>query len=188
MLLFADSDVIFLKPFEMRRLTGDMGTRLFRAPAAVHADMAEHVRWHENTAAMLAAPMPAIPADDYVTHLASWRSANVLAMIGHLEQVSGRDWVSAVSSYRRFSEYMIYGRFVDVVLPPGTTGHEVVDWDLARSFWSQDDIATRGLERIEEQLQKGQVAVGVQSFLGEPIERLRRLFDSFEARTSPLPA
>ncbi len=187
-LLFADSDVIFLKPFAMGLLCGPEGTRLFRAPGAIDAGMSEHVHWHRTTSAMIDRPMPELPAPDYVTHLASWRSANALALTAHIEAVSGRDWVSAVSRHRRFSEYMIYGRFIDAVLTPEQSGHAMVDWGLARSFWSQADIATHGLHSLQDQLGQGQVAVGVQSFLGEPIEKLHLIFETLAATSRPASA
>lgn len=187
-LLFADSDVIFLKPFAMGLLCGPQVTRLFRAPGAIDADMAEHVHWHRTTAAMIDRPMPELPAPDYVTHLATWRSANALALTAHIEAVTGRDWVSAVSRHRRFSEYIIYGRFIDAVLTPEQSGHAMVDWGLARSFWSQADIATHGLHSLQDQLGQGQVAVGVQSFLGEPVEKLRLIFETLAATSRPASA
>ncbi len=177
-LLFADSDVIFLKPFDLARLSDGAGTRMFRAPGAVHAGMVEHVRWHETAAAMLGRPAPSLPAADYITHLVSWRGDNVRALIAHIEAVSGRHWIASVAADRCFSEYMIYGRFIETVLGVEASGHVFDEADLARSFWSHDDIAAGGLNSLEEQLAGGQVAVGVQSFLGEPIERLRLIFEA----------
>jgi hypothetical protein len=177
-ILFADSDVLFLRPFDMRSLSGPAGTRLFRAKDAIRPEMCEHVRWSRSAATMLGLPAPALPAPDYITHLVSWRSANVAAMLRHIEQSSGRDWVAALASHRQFSEYLIYGRFVETVLTPSLSGHELVSTHLSRSYWSQEDVVASGFGGAGVQLGPGQVAIGVQSFLGQPVERLEALFEA----------
>lgn len=177
--LFADSDMIFLRPYDLRSLAVDGKVRLYRKPAHITSDMAEHVTWCEGASRLLGLPAPSFPSDDYINNMVSWRRGNVMAMITRIEELSGRDWVSAIASQRQFSEYTIYGYFVEQMLDLDTSGHWPDAHELCKVYWfsgTTDTIAS--LQSFEEVLEPGQVAVGVQSFIGEPVERLRELFEA----------
>lgn len=174
--LYADSDVIFLRPFDMAGLVTGQGVRLYRNPAGITAAMGEHAGWCQEAARVLGLPAPQMPCDDYINNLVTWTKANVLGLHRHIGQVTGRDWISAITAKRGFSEYSIYGFYVDQVL--GTaSGHAPTPRPLARTYWDRDAIPQGGLAGFEHALAPDQVAVGVQSFIGEPVEKLRGFFD-----------
>ncbi len=137
-LLFADSDMLFLRPFALDSLTTDGAVRLYAKPDGITADMAEHVSWCGMAAALLALPAPTIPSPDYINNLVTWRRDNVLALHRHIEAVSGRGWVEAIARQRQFSEYMIYGYFVERVLGLAAAGHVADSHELCKSYWGGD--------------------------------------------------
>lgn len=177
-LLFCDSDMLFLRPFDLASLGRDGAVRLYRKPDAITAGMAEHLGWCEQAAACLGLARPAPPSPDYINNLVSWRRDNVLALLAHVERLSGRDWVSAIARHRRFSEYMIYGYFVERVLGLEAAGHWPDARELCKVYWGGDAEGIADLRSFEEVLEPWQVAVGVQSFIGEPVERIRALFEA----------
>ncbi|AOO79975.1 DUF6492 family protein [Bosea vaviloviae] len=177
-ILFADSDMLFLRPFDVTYLGEDQAVRLYVKPAGITAAMTEHVAWCEMAARLLGLPRPTMPSPDYINNLVSWRRDNVRALLTRIEQISGRDWVSAIASQRQFSEYMIYGYFVERVLGLEAAGHTPDGFELCKVYWGGDAGGLASLRSFEDVLDEGQVAVGVQSFIGQPVERLKALFEA----------
>jgi hypothetical protein len=176
--LFADSDMLFVRPFDLSELERDGMIRLYSKPGAITADMLErHVPWCENAAALLGLAPPVFPGPDYI-NMVSWRREVVLGLLDEVERLSGEDWVSAIARRRRFSEYVIYGAYVERLIGLEAARHWAAPEELCKYYWfSEDTVGFERLESFEEVLQPGQVAVAVQSFIGQPLERIRRLFE-----------
>jgi hypothetical protein len=177
-ILFADSDMMFLRPFDLGSLVTEKGVRLYAKPEGIEAGMAEHVGWCEVAASLLGLPKPAMPSTDYINNLVSWRRDRVLELLALIEARSGRDWVTAIASNRQFSEYMIYGYYVERVLGLAAAGHFADGRELCKVYWGGDAEELPSLRSFEEVLEPHQVAVGVQSFIGAPMEQLKALFDA----------
>lgn len=176
--LFADSDMLFLRSFDVASLATEDGIRLYRKPDGITADMPDHRGWCETAASLLGLPAPGFPSPDYINNMVSWRRDNVRALMAHIERESGRDWVSAIASRRGFSEYMIYGYFVEKVLGLAQARHWSDARELCKVYWGGEVGAIESLRSFEEVLEPWQVAVGVQSFIGEPVETIRALFET----------
>ena len=56
--------------------------------------------------------MPPLPASDFIGHIIFWDQQTTRAMASKIEAVTGLDWVEALCRTREFSEYMLYGYFV----------------------------------------------------------------------------
>ena len=177
-ILFADSDMLFVRPFDLASLEQDGKIRLYSKPGAITSDMRErHVPWCENAASLLGLGRPVFPSPDYI-NMVSWRRAVVLDLLDHVERRSGRDWVSAIAGRRRFSEYVIYGCYVERLLGLEAAGHWAAPQELCKYYWFSEDVAGfEQLESFEEVLEPWQVAVAVQSFIDQPLERIRDLFE-----------
>lgn len=177
-ILFADSDMLFVRPFDLAELESGGAVRLYRKPDAITADMTQHRRWCENAAALLGLDRPHVPSHDYINNLVSWRRCHVLSLLDGIERRSGRDWASAIARNRQFSEYLIYGSYVEGVLGLEAAGHWPDQRELCKVYWINADA--EGFDRLgsfEEVLEPWQVAVGVQSFIGQPLDRIRTLFE-----------
>lgn len=175
-ILFADSDMMFLRPFDLGSLTTPGGVRLYAKPDGITRDMAEHAAWCDGASKLLGLPAPDMPSTDYINNLVTWRRDLVLRMLAAIERHSGRDWVSAIAAQRHFSEYMIYGYYVERVLGLEAAGHLPDPRELCKVYWGGDADELATLRSFEEVLDVHQVAVGVQSFIGLPVERLKALF------------
>lgn len=177
--LFADSDMIFLRPFEVASLAAAGGVRLYRKPEGITGEMTRHRDWCELASRLLGLPEPTFPSADYINNLVSWRRDNIVAMMARIEQNTGRDWVSAIAANRQFSEYMIYGYFVERVRGLAKAGHWPDAHELCKVYWFDEDVTDlASLRSFEEVLEPGQVAVGVQSFTDVPLDRLWALFEA----------
>jgi hypothetical protein len=180
-LLYADSDMVFLSPYDLASQVQGGRARLVRKSGAIHSGMKDHVAWVRHAAAVLGTHAPMLPADDYVTALPTWLGPNVSALLRHVAERSGRDWVCAVAAGRAFSEMMLYGNFVEHVLGERAT-HTPTSDGLCASYWVRDAVSGESFREGVELLSPGQVAIGVQSFIGVPMEELWSAFRRASAR------
>jgi hypothetical protein len=172
-LIYCDSDVAFLRPLELSRFRQGGRTRLFRRDGALSREGCEEQRiWSRNAARALGlAPAPS--AHDYITTLIAWDRATVVGMCRHIEAGTGRHWVSALGRDRRFSECMLYGRYVDDVLQGA--GHFHAPDELCHVHWQGSALSDGEFRAFVARMGAGQVAIGMQSFIGTDLDRIRRL-------------
>ena len=99
-LVFCDSDVAFLKPFDCGAFWRDGKVRLFRRDGVL-ADEGheEHRVWSRNAGAALGIDPSRTSTHDYISTLIAWRRDTVLAMCGEIEKVHGA--AGSRSSVRR---------------------------------------------------------------------------------------
>ena len=173
-LLYCDSDMFFVRPFDGKSLWKDNNLRLFRKPNGIAANLEEHQKWLHASYQILGLGSPELPHHDYINNLVSWRRDKVLDMCTHIENTTGRDWVSSIGRNRTFSECMIYGCYVDNVLGE-RSGHWMAENGLCLTYWDGAALDQNTLQQFVEQMDDGQFAVGIQSFTNTDPELLRSL-------------
>lgn len=161
-LVYCDSDVAFLRDFDCGDFWQDGRLRMLRRDGGLPLS-GEHPVWSRNAGELLGIEGPP-SSHDYIGTVIAWRRATVLAMMRRIEQVSGRSWVAAVGGSRRFSECMIYGRYVDEVTDG--EGHVASARELCRVAWNPRADGRLDLEDFVAGTAPDQVAVGFQSFIG----------------------
>ncbi len=173
-LVFCDSDVAFLKPFDTGAFWRDGKVRLFRRDGVLSKDgHDEHRIWSRNAASVLGIDPLEISTHDYISTLIAWRRQTVTAMCAEIEKVHGRGWVEVIGSARRFSECMIYGRYVDDVLKGA--GHFHGAEEFCHVHWTGEAMSDDQFRAFVAGMAPEQVAIGMQSFIGTDIGRIRRL-------------
>ncbi|MGI6850978.1 DUF6492 family protein [Mesorhizobium sp. 1B3] len=176
-LVYCDSDVAFLKPFDCGAFARDRQVRLFRREGVIGKDSpAEHVTWSRNAAAVLGIDAPAVWPHDYIATLIAWRRATVVGMCRRIEETTGRHWVAALGARRKFSECMLYGRYVDQVL--GGEGHFHGREEFCRIHWNGAPMSDDEFSAFIDGMGPEQVAIGMQSFIGTDLGRIRRILAS----------
>lgn len=173
-LVYVDSDVAFLKPFDLGVFRRNGKTRLYRRDEALPpADQGDHLIWSRNAASVLGIGSRPISTHDYISTLIAWRRETVKAMCERIERFSGRHWVEAIGRSRKFSECMIYGRFVDEVLDGAHHFHSSEAY--CRVHWNGEAMSDDAFRDFVAGMAEGQVAIGMQSFIGTDLSRIRRL-------------
>jgi len=99
-LIFVDSDVFFVRPYDPRSLVRDGQLPLFREYGeALRTEF--NVRWHRVGARLFGLE----PKDDYLTsyvgNIITWRARNVSLLHEHIEKVTGRSWIESLSRLLR---------------------------------------------------------------------------------------
>ncbi|TFF21973.1 hypothetical protein E3C22_15090 [Jiella endophytica] len=162
-----DSDVVFLRDFDVSTFSPAGRTLFFRRPDAMgdvldeHRD--EHLVWSKKAGDLLGIETPKTTDTGYVATLIPWRTAAVRAMTKRIADVSGRSWEAALAATRALSECTIYGRFVDEVEGRPEL-YEPTDASLCQMYWSGAPMDRDTLARFVGSLAPGQVAAGIQSF------------------------
>ncbi len=91
-LIFVDSDVFFVRPYDPMTLVRGGKVPLFREYGEeLRCDF--NRRWHRVGAKLFGLP----PQDDYLTsyvgNIITWRAENVRLLHDHIEKVTGRSWI-----------------------------------------------------------------------------------------------
>jgi hypothetical protein len=173
-LVFCDSDVAFVKPFDFAAFRRDGRTRLFRRDRALLGEgHEEHRLWSVNAARALGLAPTIGEGHDYITTLIAWDRGAVRAMCSRIEEANGRGWVDVLGRARRFSECLTYGRYVDDVALG--EGHFHDGGEFCSVQWDGAPMSDAELREFIAALGPSQVAIGIQSFIGMDVSRIRRL-------------
>ena len=173
-LVYCDSDVVFVRPLDCGVFSRDGKVRLFRRADVNDTSLdSDQMAWSRNAGRVLGIASPEVTAHEYITTLIAWRRKAVLGMCRRIEDVSGEHWAAALGKRRRFSECMTYGRYVDEVL--GGAGHFHGAEEFCRVRWWGKPMSDDELSAFIAELTPEQVAIGMQSFIGTDIARVRRL-------------
>jgi hypothetical protein len=172
-MVMADSDSLFVRPFGQDSFVRGDAVRLYRKDAGITVgpDHEQHRIWVDHSAEILGLPQPSLPAPDYINNLVSWRRDHVLGMLDLIEQRSGKDLIATLGRSRTFSEYQIYGAYVDGLSE--TAGHFVDSEPLSLTYWKGEALTDNAFAHFVDKLALQQIAVCVQSFTGTSTEVLR---------------
>jgi hypothetical protein len=116
LVLLADSDLAFVRPFGAATFAPDGVVPLYRRDGAVSARMPRHMLWDDTARRLLGLPPSAAPVrPDYICWPCAWEPAVVRRMLSRVEQATGLPWATAVGRELHVSEMVLYGVFVDAV-------------------------------------------------------------------------
>jgi len=158
--VFIDSDVVFIRPFDVSALSPGGQLRLFRVPGV--ANQMPHRLWHRTAAQLLGLPETDYFGSTYIGHLVTWRRDHVRAMYERIASVAHRPWIEAVARQWHLSEYILYGVFVEHVLGPGN-GQQYTDLPLCHISWDYEIETDADIDRFFAEVQPYHVAVMMSS-------------------------
>jgi hypothetical protein len=147
-IVVADSDVVFLRPVTVSTFAPHGQVRFYRKDGGVSHEMARHVRWHAVARRLLGLPpAPPPPLPDYISALNTWDRDLVVAVLRRIEDATGRPWLTAVGRNVHFSEFILYGVFVDEISPADASA--VTDDPLCKFYWDTAPLTVdAGVEQL----------------------------------------
>jgi Family of unknown function (DUF6492) len=177
-----DSDVVFFRNFDLSRYEYPNSIPLLNIQDEVTPEQIRHARWVETSHELLGLPTPPLPASDFIGHIIFWDQQATRAMAAKIEAVTHLDWVEALSRTREFSEYMLYGYFVqnDARF---FAGHTLTGHTQCVSYWDQPKLSPDQLNQLLRRARKEDVAFSVASFSWTPVPIIRAAIE--EVRTTP---
>ncbi len=177
LMLSVDSDVVFLREFDLGSLSSNGKVRFFRRKGAVAtidpAARDEHREWSRRAGELLGIAAPPWTDTAYITTLLAWRTDTVRDLRRRVETRMGKPWLAAIAASRSLSECTIYGRFVDEC-EDRPDRHASSDLELCQVYWNGAALGSRELTDFAAGLEPHQVAAGIQSFTGTDPDLIRR--------------
>ncbi len=182
--LLADSDVVLVRPVTLDNFRSGTRVRFYRSDDAVDERLPRHMLWHEVAHRLLGLPpVGPPPLPDYVSALNIWDRRIVVALQERIEEVNGRPWLEAIASQLHFSEFILYGVFVDAVL--GTSAGVVAeDSMLCHSHWGPEPMADAAVVEFVRALQPHDVAVMISAKSDTRTEVRRRALAGVRSRVT----
>jgi Family of unknown function (DUF6492) len=158
-----DSDNVFFRAFDIGRYAGADKTPLFFDRDAILASSPMHGVWLRNADRLLGLSQTKFPADDFVGNVLVWDRQTARAMTQAIKAATGTSWALALCRIRRFSEYLLYGRFVTTE-PAYLATHECVEQSPAFAHWESDRLDRTSIEAMMRAAAPEQAALCIQSY------------------------
>ncbi|BAZ44531.1 hypothetical protein NIES4102_15420 [Chondrocystis sp. NIES-4102] len=115
-LIFVDSDVAFVRSFNVQDFIKNNQVRLYSQPNQITPATQPLSKWHEVSHKLLGLPDIVYPTSNYLGNFITWRRENVLALHEYLEKVHSKNWIEVIANSWQLSEYILYGTFVESIL------------------------------------------------------------------------
>jgi hypothetical protein len=173
--LLVDSDVEFVRPFGPETFVRQETVRLYRKPNEIDQRLPRHVIWHRAARALLGLPSADPPYADYVSSLSAWDPAIVRQMLERVSKTTRSFWASAIAAQLHFSEWTLYGVFVDEILgPPANV--VASDDPLCHAHWGTESLDERSAAEFFRGLRSTDVAAMISAKSGTPLAVKRAAF------------
>jgi len=186
-LLLLDSDVVLIRQVTASTVSREGRVRFYRRPGAVDARLPRHIQWHAVSRNLLGLPPARFPAPDYVSSFMVWDQHVLRALLARIEQVTGQPWMDAITRQRTFSEWTLYGVFVDEIMSDAVG--PASDLSLCHSYWDPVPLTAEGAAELAADIGPDDVAVLIQSKSRTPIAVRRaalKYFDPQQVEHGPI--
>ena len=179
-----DSDIVFFRDFDLRRFEYPKTIPLLHMPNEVTPKQLRHARWVETSHQLLGLPAISLPAPDFIGHIMFWDQQTARAMAAKIEATTKLNWVEALCRIREFSEYMLYGYFVESEAR-FSGRHTLISRTQCVSYWEQPKLSKDELNQLLRGASKDDVAFSIASFSGTPVETIRAAIEENEGIRAP---
>ena len=166
--VMVDSDIQFIRPFTASTFLRDGVVRFYRQPGGVDAHLPRHVIWHQVARTLLGLPTASPPHPDYVSSLLAWSPGLLRELLERVEHTSGVPWPVAVGRQLHFSEWTLYGVYVDEVAGPPATAF-AADRSLCHSYWDEVPLDERTAAAFLDGLAPDDIAVMISAKSRTPL-------------------
>jgi hypothetical protein len=141
--VLVDSDIEFLRPFTVETFVSHGVVRFYRKPDEIDGRLPRHMIWHRAARALLGLPPAEPPYPDYISSLLAWDPAIVRRLLTRVTVTTGRPWTTAIAGQLHFSEWTLYGVFVDHVI--GAPANSFASDDpLCLAYWDETPLNQDG--------------------------------------------
>ena len=180
--VLVDSDIEFIRPFSADTFRRDGVVRFYRKPDEVDDRLPRHVMWHQRSRSLLGLPSSGSPPfPDYVSSLMAWDPVIVRRLLQRVESVTGRRWTDAIGQQLHFSEWTLYGVFMDEILDGSSRTFSTED-SLCHAYWDEVPLSERTLQEFLAATGPYDVAVMISAKSRTPMAVRRAGFSSFASR------
>jgi hypothetical protein len=141
--LLVDSDIEFIRPFGVETFVRNGVVRFYSKPDEIDEKLPRHIIWHRVARALLGLPPADPPYTDYISSLLAWDPAIVRRMLAQVADTTCRPWATAIAGQLHFSEWTLYGVFVDHVIG-APASFFTSDDPLCLAYWDETPLNRDG--------------------------------------------
>jgi hypothetical protein len=179
--LVADSDVEFIRPFTAETLVRDGIVRFYRKRGDIDGQLPRHITWHRTARALLGLPPAEPPYTDYISAMLACDPVIVRQMLARVTATTGRPWTTAIAGELHFSEWTLYGVFVDEVL--GAAANSFASDDpLCLAHWGTIPLNQDSAREFFCGLKPTDVAAMISAKSGTPLAVKRAAFAGYRTQ------
>jgi hypothetical protein len=146
-LIFVDSDVAFVRYFNVQNFVKDNQIRLYSQPNAITPETPDLAKWCEVSHKLLGLPPVSYPATNHLGNFITWRRENVLLLHQHLEKIHGKNWIEVIANSWHLSEYILYGTFVESILKEESQ-HYYDPHMVCHDYWETNPMSEVEIENF----------------------------------------
>jgi Family of unknown function (DUF6492) len=179
--VLVDSDIEFIRRFSSDTFRRDGVVRFYRKLDEVDDRLPRHMIWHRVSRSLLGLPPGSPPYPDYVSSLMAWDPVIVRKLLDRVESVTGRRWTDVVGRHLHFSEWTLYGAFVDEVLGGAARSRGTED-PLCHAYWDEVALNERTLQEFLAATAPDDIAVMISAKSRTPVAIRQAGFSSFASR------
>ncbi len=181
-IVHVDSDGVFVRPLTAAMFQrADGAVRFYRNPKIEMHDT--HILWREVACRLLDIDPNSINPGDYIGLCVVWRRSIVRKMIERIEQVGGADWRKVLAREPHFSEYTLYGLFVES-LGAEAAGHYIDPASPVHGVWDIEPETPEDEEELIQGLEPHHIAFLIQSTALMSFEKRLELIDRANKRAA----
>jgi hypothetical protein len=173
--LVVDSDTEFVRPFTVETFVRNGVVRFYRKPNEIDQEHPRHVIWHRVARALLGLPPAQPPYPDYISPMVACDPAIVRQMLARVTATTGLPWATAIARQIHFSEWTLYGVFVDHFMGAQASAFASEE-PLCLSYYETVPMDRGDAMRFLRQLQPADVAAMISSKSGTPLDVRRAAF------------
>ena len=157
----ADSDVVLIRSLAAEDFVQDGVVRFYRSGHRLTPDLVRHANWHRVSRRLLGLP-PEDDDVDYISAFTSWDPDIVRTIQRRVEASTQLPWIDAISRELNFSEFMLYGCYVDQLGDERRRSFASTD-SRCRSYWGTTPLDERTAQDFVESIEETDLAILIQS-------------------------
>jgi len=166
---FIDSDVTLIRPVDLGFFVRDGLVRLQHTSY----ENPVHKRWLEVARKLLNIPRCQVLSGNYIGNFITWKRDNIIKMRKYIEKNSGLSWQMVLAGKKSFSEYMIYGAYVQHCLGMNEAGCFLDDRPNLFLCWGYDFKSKVDRTRFFEEVPSDSFGIMIDSKYGISVDEYR---------------
>lgn len=176
-LVYMDSDEFFVKKVNFNESFVQNGMiRLFRETGRTEE------KWDKTISKLLNVRPKNCRNVNYVEHPVTWRRKNVLEMQKYIEKISGKSWIDTISDNWHFSEYQLYGNFVDNILKSNSLHYHDNNKLSLKHEWANgirpEKLNKNELKEFFSNISEQHISVMISSAANIPVKEYHEFFNN----------
>jgi hypothetical protein len=168
-LIFVDSDVAFVRPFNVQNFVKNNQIRLYSIPNAITSETQPLARWCEVSNKLLGLPPVTYPTANHLGNFITWKRDNVLALHQYLEKIHGKSWIEVIANSWHLSEYILYGTFIELILKEESQ-HYYDPQMVCHDYWKTTPMSEIEIKNFVFNLPDEHFALMISAKSGTPLQ------------------